>query len=196
MSVTKTSPKATKRWLELSRAAVLPVIYLLLVLAEHYGLIDHWHGLDRVKSVADNFSLSYAPDASAPVYPGDAAWKPLMDLIQKYSKVKLRSDKQPQTVARFVATLSAQQEMGDGVRAEWTSPSTPFVVIYKHWPEPGTTLPREDFTIVGTIGDLRDWIAQSKADCHFLIHDIVLGILALAVGYAIWHVSHLSQPAS
>ena len=129
---TKAPPKATKRWLELSRLAVLPVIYLLLVIAEHSGLIDHWRGLDRVQAVADRFGLFYAPDASKPVYPGDAEWKPLIDVIQKYSKVKLRTDKQPQTVARFKATLSAQQETGEGKLTEWTSPSTPFAVIYKH----------------------------------------------------------------
>ncbi len=88
MGVNKASPKVTKRWLELSRAAVLPIIYLLLVIADHNGLIDHWRGLDRVKTVADNFSFSYTPDASTPVYPSDAAWKPLIDLIQKYSKVQ------------------------------------------------------------------------------------------------------------
>ena len=196
MRATKAPPKATKRWLELSRLAVLPVIYLLLVIAEHSGLIDHWRGLDRVQAVADRFGLSYAPDASKPVYPSDAEWKPLIDVIQKYSKVKLRTDKQPQTVARFKATLSAQQETGEGKLTEWTSPSTPFAVMYKHWPDPGTTFPPEDYTIVGSIGDLQNWIAQSKADCHFLIHDIVLGILVLVLGYAVWHVNHLSRPNS
>jgi hypothetical protein len=193
IGVTNSPPKAAKRWLELSRVAVLPLIYLLLVIAEHNGLIDRWRGLDRVQAVADNFRLSYAPDASKPVYPSDAAWKPLIDLIQRYSKVKLRTDMQPQTVARFVATVSAHQEE---TGAEWTSPSTPFAVIYKHWPDPGTTFPREDYTIVGSIGDLQNWISQSKADCHFLIHDIVLGILALVLGYTIWHATHLYRPTS
>lgn len=196
MRVTKASPRVAKRWLELGRIAVLPILYLLLVLAEHNGLIDHWRGLDRVQTVANNFSLSYAPDASTPVYPSDAAWKPLLGLIQRYSAVKLRSDKQPQTVARFATTLSTRQEIGEGVRTEWTSPSTPFAVMYRHWPDPGTTFPREDYTIVGTIGALQNWIAQSKADCHFLVHDIVLGILALVFGYAVWHLNHLSRPSS
>jgi hypothetical protein len=196
MRVTKAPPKAAKRWLELSGAAVLPIICLLLVVAEHDGLIDHWRGLDRVKTVADNFSLSYAPGASTPVYPSDAAWKPLVELIQKYSKVKLRTDKQPQTVARFESTLSTRQDVGEGTHYEWTSPSTPFAVIYRHWPDPGTTFQREDYTIVGSIGDLQNWIAQSKADYHFLVKDIVLGILALALGYAGWYVNHIHRPAS
>jgi hypothetical protein len=52
VKIAKPSPKAAKRSLELIRAAVLPIFYLLLVLAEHYGLIDRWRGLDRVKAVA------------------------------------------------------------------------------------------------------------------------------------------------
>jgi hypothetical protein len=104
----------------------LPIIYLILVIAEHNGLIDHWRGLDKVQEVEDSFSLSYAPNASKPVYPNDSAWKPLIGLIRKYSKVKLRTDKQPQTVARFAATFSAKQDVGGGVPSEWTSPATPF----------------------------------------------------------------------
>ena len=190
------APKVAKRWLELIRAAVLPVIYMILVVAEHNGWIDHWRGLDRLQVVADNFSLSYAPGASTPVYPSDAAWKPLIELVQKYSKNKIRADKHPQTVARFESTLSTRQDIGAGAHYEWTSPSTPFAVMYRHWPDPGTTFPTEDYTIVGTIGDLQGWIAQSKADYHFLIHDVVLGILALAFGYAVWHTSHLYRPNS
>lgn len=194
MATKASPPRAAKPWLEFGRAAVLPILYLLLVIAEHSGVIDHWRGLDRVQTVADNFSLSYAPNASSPVYPSDAAWRPLIALIQKYSKVTLRTDKQPQTVARFSATLSAQQELEEGARTEWTSPSTPFAVLYRRWPDPGTTFPREDYTIVGTIGDLQSWIAKSKADCHFLIHDVVLGILALLLGYSVWHMNHLQRP--
>jgi hypothetical protein len=182
--------------LEFGQVAVLPVICLLLVIAEHNGLIDHWRGLDRVQAVADNFSLSYAPGACKPVYPDDAAWAPLIGLIQEYSKSKLRTDKQPQTVARSVATLSTQQEMGEGIRSEWTAPSTPLVVMYRRWPDPGTNFQREEYTIVGTIGDLQGWIAQSKADCHFLIHDITLGILALVLGYAIWHAGRPHRASS
>jgi len=129
-----TGLKRHKWWVDLVRVAVLPVMVLVVAMAEHYGVIDHWRGLDRVKAVADNFSLSYAANASTPIYPNDAAWKPLIALIEKYSAVKLRADRKPQTVARFVASLSTQEPMGEGKIGEWTSPSTPFVVFYRHWP--------------------------------------------------------------
>ena len=186
----------TKRWIELARAAGLPIIYLLLVLAERGGVIDHWRGLDIAKDVAENFSLSYAPDASKPVHRSDRAWEPLMALISRYSKVKLRADKQPQTVARLVATLSTQQPMGGGQVSEWTAPSTPIVVFYRYWPEnTAKSIPPEDFTIIGTIGDLQAWIEQSRSDGHFLIHDIVLGVIASILGYSLWHITHVRTDA-
>lgn len=184
--------KGHKWWVDLLRAAVLPAMVLLVVLSEHHGIIDHWRGLDRVKAVADNFNLSYAADASTPVYPQDAAWKPLIALIKRYSAAKLRTDKQPQTIARFKASLSTQEPIGGGKISEWTSPSTPFVVFYRHWPNnTGQRIPPEDFTIVGTIGDLQNWIAQSRNDFYFVLHDIVLGFITLAVGYSLWHMNHL-----
>jgi hypothetical protein len=179
--------KHPKVWLELAKAAIIPVAYLGLVMLERTGAIDQWRRIDVVQTVSNNFSLSYTPEASTPAYPGDVSWEPLIELIRKYSNKPLRTDKQPQTVARFVATLSTKEPAG----GEWTSPSTPIAVLYKHWPEPGSSFPPDEYTIVGTIGDLQGWIAQSKSDFHFLLHDVVLGILALVVGYSIWHINHL-----
>jgi hypothetical protein len=87
--VSISKPKRHKRWLELLRGILIPIALLVVVLAEHYGIIDYLRGLDRVKAVADNFSLSYAPNASTPVYPDNAAWEPLLSLIKEYSSVKL-----------------------------------------------------------------------------------------------------------
>ncbi len=176
--------KNTKRTVGLVASVAVPLAVLLFVVAEHSGWIDHWRGLDEVQQVADRFDLSYAPDASRPVYPEDAEWKPTIALIRKYSKVKLRTDKQPQTIARFKATLSTNETPAG---FEWSSPSTPFGVLYRRWPQnSGVNIPLDDFAVVGTIGDLQNWIAQSRADFHFLINDVLLGILAIAFGYWVW----------
>lgn len=187
--------KRTKKWIELVKAGIIPLIYLLFVSAEHSGLIDHWRKLDRVKAVADNFSLSYAPDASMPVYPNNPAWSPLITLIKKYSKAKLRSDREPQTVARFAASLSTQQTVASGKVSEWTSPSTPLVFLYRYYPQnPGVRIPPEEYTIVGTVGDLQSWITEDRNSFYFLWHDIVLSILALFITYSLWHMNYLVKP--
>lgn len=172
------APEAkSKRWIELLPITVLFLIGVLLPVAEHWGTFDHLRGLDKIQEVADNFNLSYKEDASMPVYPDNAAWRPLIELIGKYSKAKLRTDKQPQTIARIKATLSTKEETGPGrLISEWTSPSTPFVVFYQHWPgDSGKSIPPEEVTVVGSIGDLNQWIARSRSDFHFLINDVVLG---------------------
>jgi len=177
-----------KRWIDFVLSVLLPASILLVVLAEHYGVFESWRGLDLVEEVADRFSHSYTPDASKPVYPEDAAWKPMIELIEKYSKVKLRTDKEPKTIARFQATLSTKEVDS----FEWTSPSTPFVVLYRHWPEnSGPGIPKEDYTVVGSIGDLQSWITQSKNDFHFLINDIVLGVIAVVFGWWLWRMNYL-----
>ena len=180
-----------KKWLDLAKAS-LPILAFALVLVERSGLIDRWCGLNYVEIAVENLSLSYAPDASTPVYPTDPAWAPLMKLIRKYSRNKLREDKQPQTVARFPATLSTQEQIAGQRISEWTSPSTPFAVLYRKWP--GNSLPPEDYTVIGSIGELHEWISRQKSYFHFLVHDVVLCLLSLTLGYSVWHVAHVGAP--
>ena len=179
--------KRIKKWIELARA-VLPVFVFLVVIAEHVGAIDRLRGLDKVQQVAYRFSLSYAPDASRPVYPDDAEWKPTIALIKKYSHVKWQADKQPQTIARKVASLSTNDADGN----EWTSPSTPIFVLYRHWPaHSGVGIPRDDWTIVGSIGDLKGWIERSRSECHFFISDVLLALVAMVLSQWLWHVNYM-----
>jgi hypothetical protein len=178
--------KTTRRWIEFAVSVLLPLGGLSVVLLEHYGALDRLRGLNRVEEVADRFSHSYSPDASKPVYPDDVEWQPTIRLIKKYSKAKLRTDKEAQTIARFKATLSTQDPNG----SEWTSPSTPFAVLYRRWPQnSGSQIPPEDYTIVGSIGELQSWIAQSKSDFHFLINDVFLTLMAALLGYWLWRVN-------
>lgn len=182
--------KGARRWIDLVLLALLPFVTVLVVAAEHYGVFDRWRGLEQVEQVSARFDESYAPDASRPVYPGDPAWNPMITLIKKYSTVKLRSDRLPETIARMRATLSTDERDG----FEWTSPSTPFVVFYVRWPQnTGKGIPSQDFTVVGTIGQLQEWIAQSKDDFHFLINDILLGLVPVALGLCLWRMNYLHR---
>ena len=68
-----------------------------------------------------------------------------------------------------------------------TSPATPIVVFYYNWPNvkfPGSVVPQEELTVVGTLGDLHDWIARRHEDIHFFVVDLLLvGVVPIAVGY-------------
>jgi hypothetical protein len=154
---------------------------LAFLVGDRAGLWARWQGLDRVEQVAERFEQSYAPNASAPVNLGDPEWEPLLKLIYRYSHASFPSDRPPQTVARFQAVISGKQEGPEGqLIAEWTAPSTPFALLYRRWP--GQPIPKEDFRVVGTIGDLRAWITRSKDDLRFLVKDVFLVLFSFAVG--------------
>jgi hypothetical protein len=177
---------STKRRVEFASLVLLPAVGLACVLAEHYGLADRWRGLDLVENVAARFDESYAPDASKPVYPEDAEWKPTIRLIERYSKVKWPPGREPQTIARLQANLSAKDESG----YEWTSPATPFAVLYVRWPaNTGHNLPKEDFAVVGSIGELHRWIERSRNDFHFLVSDCFMTAMAVLLGCWLWRLN-------
>jgi len=173
-----------------------PLAVLFFIVAEHAGWIDHWRGIDLVQQVADRFNLSYALGASRPVYPTDPEWNSTITLIRKHAKTKLRADKLPQTIARMRATLSTDEAFAE---TEWTAPSTPIVVLYRQWPNPGNwPFTQDEFSVVGTIGDLQNWIDQSKADFHFLVDDVLLGVMTVLLSVWAWRldreVSNAAQP--
>lgn len=172
-----------KRRVEFASLVLLPIIGLVFLLAEHSGFIDHIRGLDLAEKVANRFDKSYAPDASMPVYPEDPEWKPTIKLIQEYSSLKWPPGRQPRTIARMQAKLSEQ----DGGGYEWTSPATPVAVLFRRWP--GQSIPREDWAIVGSIGDLHSWIQRSKSSFHFLFSDCFMTALAVLLGYWLWRLN-------
>jgi hypothetical protein len=175
-----------KRQIEFASLVLLPIIGLAFLLAEHGGLIDRISGLDLVENVASRFDKSYAPGASLPVYPENPEWKPTIRLIERYSSVKWPPGRQPQTIARMEAKLSEQ----DGGGYEWTSPATPVAVLFRRWPtDTGQGIPKEEWAIVGSIGDLHSWIQRSKNRLHFLFTDCFMTAMAALLGYWLWRLN-------
>jgi hypothetical protein len=182
----KTKLKKTKRVLT-AVTLLLPFLYLGFIVADRFGVWDRLTGLYLVEQVSQRFDLSYADDASHPVRVGDKTWDPVMKLIFRYSKAHFDESKTPRVVARFQASLSTRTPEQGPVFAEWTAPSTPIVVIYQDWPtNTGKGIPPEQFCIVGTIGDLRDWISKEKDRRKFLVQDIFLGTFGPLLGVLVF----------
>lgn len=186
MQPRRVKDSSAKRRVEFA-SVLLPFIGLAWIVAEHFGLVDRWRGIDLVERVANRFDESYAPDASRPVYPEDAEWKPTIKLIEEYSKVKWPPGMKPQTIARMQAKLSEQDVGG----YEWTSPATPIAVLYTRWPRNGPGIPKEEVAIVGSIGELHGWIERSKNSFHFLISDCFMAAMAGVLGYWVWRLNRL-----
>lgn len=70
------------------------------------------------------------------------------------------------------------------MEAEWTAPSTPLALLYRDWP--GNEVPREDYRIIGTIGNLREWISKAKDDRRFLVQDVFLGTFTPLLGFGLF----------
>jgi len=155
---------------------LLPFIYLGFILGDRFGLWDKLTGLDLVENVSARFNLSYASDASLPVRPGDKEWRPLLRVVYQYSKANFAKDKEPHVIARFKASLSTRTPAEGPLAAEWTAPSTPIALIYVDWPQnTGQDIPLDEWRIVGTIGDLQEWISKEKDHRRFVVQDIFLG---------------------
>jgi hypothetical protein len=179
-----------KRRVELVVTVLLPIIGLGFFLAEHYGLIDRLLGLDQVEHVAKRFDESYALGASRPVYPEDPEWKPTLRLLEEYSKAKWPAGLKPQTIARAQARLSEQ----DGGGYEWTSPATPIIVLFVRWPRnAGKPIPKPYWQFVGSIGQLHNWIEQSRNRFHFLFNDCFMTALAAVMSWWLWRLNVISR---
>jgi hypothetical protein len=163
------------------------VLYLVFVALEKRGYWDHLRGLDLAQQIAERFEKSVGPDDAIPVRAGEREFEPIIALIREYSATKLADDKTPQVIARFQAKVYDAQLLGEsGILAQWTSPATPIAVLYVDWPHekiPNNSVPVGQYAIVGTLGNLHEWIARSHEDFHFWIVDLLLvGVVPLMVG--------------
>lgn len=168
---------------------LLPLLlYLGFIIPENRGYWDRVRGLDLAQQIAERFEKSVGPDDARPVRAGEKEFEPTLALIRKYSATKLADDKIPQVIARFKAKVYDAQTLGEKDKlAQWTSPATPIVVFYFDWPNvrfPDGVVPTDQSAIVGTLGNLHEWIARSHEDMHFLIVDLLLvGVVPIIFGF-------------
>ncbi len=165
-------------------AAIMPSLYLMFIITDHYEIWDSIRGLNKVKAVAARMNLSYT-EAKRQYRPGDDEWKPTIALIERYSKAELPRGRQPIVLARLQAVASAKAEVGPGKFAEWTAPTTPLLFLYSESP-----LSWNDTMVVGDIGDLFVWIEKSKSDFRFYVQNVLLGVFSVTLGALIWGIEH------
>lgn len=176
---TMLTPKEFARW----TGVLLSLASIVFAVLSYTGFWSHIRSDDLLTGVADRFSLSYGPDAAKEVRSDDPEWEPLMRVVKRYTRAKLPPDREPKVLARSVAVASQKLVAGDNIVAEWTAPTTPIIIFYRSWPDPGSGpfIKGKDFWTVGTVGDLHDWIRRDQADFDFLWRTLILGALSLCV---------------
>jgi hypothetical protein len=174
MLIAFAAAKQPIRWIgvALSGAAIL------FAALSYFGFWSYVRGDDLVSALADRLDTSYA-EVSRQVRPPDPEWRPLIRIITRYTRADLPRDKQPQVFARSVAVSSAKSEVG-----EWTASTTPILLLYGEWPTPGKDNLKLGQTafIVGTIGDLHEWVRRDQADFDFFWRTLIFGALSVCVG--------------
>lgn len=166
------------RWLK-RVGVLLSFIAVGFSILSYLGFWGWLRGDDLLARLSDRLDTSYAEEVPRQVRPQDLEWRPLLRIIERYTRTQLLADKKPLVFARAQAIFSAKTNEG-----EWTAPSTPIVLFYRDWPAVGTGpfLRGKDFVTVGTIGDLHEWIRRDIADFDFLWQTITFGLLSACVG--------------
>lgn len=165
---------------------LLPILYLMFIIPDRLGFWDWITGLELVENVSDRFQSSYRDYASRPVLAGDKEWKPLLRLLRTYSTAKFRTDQEPGVFARAQATLATRTPATGPIEFEWTAPSTAIYLLYCNCgPASGVPIRQEDIVVVGTIGDLTNWISEAKDRRRFFVQDVFLGIFGPLLGILI-----------
>jgi hypothetical protein len=125
---------------------------------------------------------------------GDSEWGPLLKLTYQYSRAEFPTYKQPLVIARSTASLSTKTPPVGPLISEWTVPSTPLYLIYREWPA-GNDIQKEDYRVIGTIGDLRDWISKAKDSRRFWVQDVFLGTFTPLLGFALFLIDWKKEQA-
>jgi hypothetical protein len=176
-SMRSTWIKPAARWI----AVLVSLVSFGFAALSYTGFWSEFRGDNQAANAANRFDLSYGPEAAQPVTSDDPAWKPLLRIIEKYTQARLLQDHAPKLLARSVAVSSDKLMAGDVVIAQWTAPTTPIVLFYTRWPDPGhgPFIKDKDFVTVGSLGDLHDWIRRDQADFDFLWRTLIFGALSL-----------------
>lgn len=169
----------TKKWVPV----LTPLLFLMFVFGEHEGIWDKWRGLDSVIAVAERFETSYENGIDRRVEKDEEAFEILLELINKYSLTTLPPHKRPTAIMRLKAIQSSKIHTGPSRIAEWTAPSTPIILIFGKIKQ---KMENEDVVIVGTIGDLRDWVEKCQSDLRFFVSDVAFTVVAFFVALGAW----------
>jgi hypothetical protein len=96
---------------------------------------------------------------------------------------RLRNGKSPSAIVRIGGTLSP--DVGSNLPPDWPNPkfapaSSPIAVVY-NYRKPYGKIESANIEAVGNLGNLRDWIADSRNSERFYVASLLLGLLSVVV---------------
>ena len=169
---------------------LIPVLSLIYACGDHYSWWDHLRGrIIAAEGVQRLSSPKGFPDIM--IFDDETIFEVLLKLIlHKTENQKVidlfKNGTSPTVIVRVGGTL--RPDVGDNLPLEWPNPkfapaSSPVAVAYNyHRPiRPIGGIDGNDIEPIGNLGDLRDWIVDSRNRERFVVSSFLIGLLTIAV---------------
>ncbi len=169
---------------------LIPVLSLLYACGDHCGWWDRFRGRTIVAEGIQRLSSPKGfPDIVIP--DDEPIFNDLLRLIlhntnnQKVIDLSKRGTS-PTTIVRIGGTL--RPDVGDNLPTEWPNPkfapaSSPVAVLYNYQRPsmPIGTIDEDNVEPIGNLGDLTNWIIDSRNRERFVVSTFLIGLLSIAV---------------
>lgn len=166
---------------------LIPVLSLIYACGDHYSWWDHLRGrITAAEGVQRLSSPNGFPDIM--IFDDETIFEGLLKLILHRTKNEkvvdlFKNGTSPTAIVRVGGTL--RPDVGDNLPLEWPNPkfaptSSPVAVVYNYH-RPMGTIDGNDIEPIGNLGDLRDWIVDSRNRERFVVSSFLIGLLSIAV---------------
>ena len=161
---------------------IIPGLLLLINITNSWGLLGKFLGFEKIDSIVD---ILYSSEPKILKTAGE--FNSLLRLVKKNTQIDLASQV-PVAFGRF-KTFSIQ-DMGPKEDESFFIPHTTRVAVLLEPYEMGDkSIPREYIKIIGTLGEIEDWVRQYKQrKVDLVTHS--LSLLSIIVGTWINFASH------
>jgi hypothetical protein len=166
---------------------LIPVLSLIYACGDYYSWWDHLRGrIIQAEGVQRLSSHKGFPDIM--IFDDETIFEDLLKLIKHNTENQkvidlFKNGTSPTAIIRVGGTL--QPDVGDNLPSKWPNPkfapaSSPVAVVYNYHRPPGT-IDGDDIEPIGNLGDLRDWIVDSRNRERFVVYSLLMGLLSIAV---------------
>ncbi len=168
---------------------LIPILSLIYACGDYYSWWDNLRGRKTATEGVQRLSSPKGfPDII--IFDDEPIFEELLKLIlHKTNNQKVinlfKDGTSPTIIVRIGGTL--RPDVGDNLPPKWPNPkfapdSSPVAVVYNYHSTAGTfPIHNDDMEPIGNIGDLRDWIVDSRNGERFIVSSLLIGLLSVAI---------------
>jgi|GEM_PF-3767545 len=177
-----------KRILRITFPLLIPVLSLVYA----FGAYCKWWDYLSGRTVAAHGLRKLASPSGYPetiIFDDEPEFKDLLNLIlcntDNHKAINLhRKGTSPSAIVRVGGTL--RPEVGDKLPEGWPNPkfapaSSPVAFAYNYFRPGGRSISKENIEPIANLGDLRQWINDSRNRERFIVSCVLIGLLSIVV---------------